>query len=103
MRNDVKAVSVGDAEISKTIARGEKEWGEVWCPHTATAVYARQQMPGGHWIVVATAHPAKFESIVEPLVGHAVPVPSALTEILGKPSRFEEIEANERELTRVVG
>ena len=24
------------------------------------------------WAVVATAHPAKFESIVEPLVGHAV-------------------------------
>jgi threonine synthase len=32
--------------------------------------------------VVATAHPAKFDSVVEPLVGHDVPPPPALVAML---------------------
>jgi threonine synthase len=38
------------------------------------------------WIVSATAHPAKFETIVEPVIGRAVPVPPALAELLGRPT-----------------
>jgi threonine synthase len=38
------------------------------------------------WIISATAHPAKFETIVEPVIGRAVPVPPALAELLGRPT-----------------
>jgi len=41
---------------------------------------------GRPWIVSATAHPAKFETIVEPVIGRAVPVPSALAELLKRPT-----------------
>jgi threonine synthase len=36
--------------------------------------------------VSATAHPAKFETIVEPVIGRAVPVPPALAELLKRPT-----------------
>ena len=67
----------------RTIAR----YGEVWCPHTATAFWVYDHLPparkaGRPWIVSATAHPAKFETIVEPVIGRAVPVPPALADLL---------------------
>jgi threonine synthase len=42
--------------------------------------------------VVATAHPAKFNDVVEPLIGAEVPVPDALAALLALPSRQVEIE-----------
>ena len=45
----------------------------------------------GAWCVVATAHPAKFEGIVEPLIGQPVPVPPALAELLARPSHSQSL------------
>ena len=44
------------------------------------------------WILVATAHPAKFETVVEPLIGCTVPLPPELEAILSRPSRSVKIE-----------
>ncbi len=44
-----------------------------------------------HWILVATAHPSKFETIVEPLIGQEVPLPRELADILSRPSRSKDI------------
>ncbi|NLK13384.1 MAG: threonine synthase, partial [Spirochaetales bacterium] len=49
-------------------------------------------------IVVSTAHPAKFEMVVEPLIGHALEVPPALEELLGRDTRFTSIGTDYREL-----
>jgi threonine synthase len=89
---DVSSISVSDEQIRETIRAGEKKYGEIWCPHTATAVFAREQMKSGHWIVVATAHPAKFETIVEPLIGHSVEMPHALAALMKLPTHCEEIQ-----------
>jgi threonine synthase len=43
------------------------------------------------WVLVATAHPAKFNEVVEPLVGTTVPVPPALGELLSLPSLQRDI------------
>ena len=40
----------------------------------------------GDWAVVATAHPAKFPEVVEPLIGGEIPLPPALAAMLAKPS-----------------
>jgi threonine synthase len=37
------------------------------------------------WVLVATAHPAKFNDIVEPIIGKAVEVPPALGRLLTLP------------------
>jgi threonine synthase len=51
---------------------------------------------------VATAHPAKFREIVEPLVGE-VPVPQNLRHLYDLPSMFSEIGATLSELVRATG
>ena len=68
------------------------EWGEVWDPHTATAVVVRETLNSADWVMVSTAHPAKFESIVEPLIGRTVDVPMALAELLHRDCSYVEIE-----------
>ena len=48
----------------------------------------------GDWCAVATAHPAKFESIVEPLIRRTVDVPPALAELLQRPAWAEPLAAD---------
>jgi threonine synthase len=81
-----------DDDIRRVIRDGAAAWGETWDPHTATAVAVRERLQGEGWIMVATAHPAKFEQIVEPLVGRAVPVPPELQSLLDRPSHAEPLE-----------
>ena len=98
LRAAFTAVSVDDATIRATIARRYQAHGEIFCPHTATAVHVLETLraagEGGDWAVAATAHPAKFESIVEPLVGAAVDVPPALSQLLARPAQAEPLAAD---------
>ena len=92
LRRDASALSVSDQTIEREIAAGPERWQSVWCPHTATAIHMRQQQQTPDWIVVATAHPAKFETIVEPLIGAPVPAPASLLALLERPSSFDRID-----------
>jgi threonine synthase len=100
----MRAESVSDEEIRAEIRSSEKEWGQPLCPHTATAAVARKRIGENsgtrEWILVSTAHPAKFESIVEPLIGHAIEVPAALAEILRRPAEKTEIAPRYADLLR---
>lgn len=93
----VSALSVTDTEISKAITDGKSRYGEIWCPHTATAIVAKESLQrsgkAGNYIVVATAHPAKFETIVEPLIGETIAVPAALQASLEGISVSSEIDS----------
>ena len=44
-------------------------------------------------MLVATAHPAKFREIVEPLIGRSIEVPENLRRLFELPSRFTQIPA----------
>ena len=93
LRHIARAFSVNDEEIERTIRdAAAANTPEVWDPHTATAVLVRARLGSPHWVVVATAHPAKFESIVEPLIGRTVEVPACLGELLDRPARSEKLE-----------
>lgn len=95
VRARLSAHVVSDDEIRATIRRDAGALGHVWCPHTATAaaVYRRLAGPRAHehWTMVATAHPAKFREIIEPLIGSPVAVPSALEALLRRPRREKEL------------
>ncbi|HEY8521361.1 MAG TPA: threonine synthase [Gammaproteobacteria bacterium] len=98
LRQNVEAYPVEDDAIRETIASGYRRFGEIWCPHTATGFWVYDHLPearraAGAWIVSATAHPAKFETIVEPLIGREVPVPPALAALLERPSVSTPLEA----------
>ena len=97
------ADTVDDADIRKTIISAHTQLGETICPHTACALAVLQRMRErgikGDWAVVATAHPAKFPEVVEPLIGAEVPLPISLSGMLGKTSRAEAL-ANDAETLR---
>jgi threonine synthase len=97
---DASAMSVDDATIRREIADGVQRWGSIWCPHTATAVHYHRHLTRGHWILVATAHPSKFEETVEPLIGRVVEVPEPLARLLAREERVTEIDADARDLRR---
>jgi threonine synthase len=87
---------VGDDAIRARIRADHGTYGETWCPHTAVAAevhanFTKAERLAHNWVLVATAHPAKFREIVEPLVG-PVPVPENLQRLFGLPSRFVEID-----------
>ncbi|MDR2872211.1 MAG: threonine synthase [Xanthomonadaceae bacterium] len=96
LRKAFTAVSVDDDTIRETIRRRFERYGEIFCPHTATAVHVLETIRGqggeGDWAVAATAHPAKFESVVEPLIGQPLEVPAALSDLLSRPAHAELIE-----------
>lgn len=106
LRQRLRAFSVTDGEIKAQIVAEFANHGIPWCPHTATAfsVYRHRldaaERLAGHWVVVATAHPAKFETIVEPLVGVSVVVPEELSRLFALPARFETIEPQASEVIR---
>lgn len=94
LQREVSTFAVDDAEISNVIRDGEGKWRQAWCPHTATAVAALERhAPPGNWILVATAHPAKFETIVEPLIGRTIELPPALADLFGRDCKTREIDA----------
>lgn len=99
LRAAVSAHTIDDATIRTTIAIAPERHGIVPCPHTACGLHVlealRAQGDTRPWAVVATAHPAKFDSIVEPLVGHAVAVPPALAECLAQPAHGEALAADD--------
>ena len=95
----IRANAVSDEEIREEIRRTWDEFGMAICPHTATAFHTWRNLDGDErqakdWILAATAHAAKFEQIVEPIIGATVPVPDELAEILSRERRFETIEAD---------
>jgi threonine synthase len=99
LRQGVRAYSVTDEQIRARIVQGYERFGQIWCPHTATAAEAYERLPrqerdSGRWVLVATAHPAKFAEIVEPLIGRAVPVPESLARLYAQPTQCTEIEAS---------
>jgi ribokinase len=53
-------------------------------------------------VLVATAHPAKFNDVVEPLIGTSVPVPPALAELLSLPSVQTEVAPRLEDLRDVL-
>ncbi|MCK6369810.1 MAG: threonine synthase [Gammaproteobacteria bacterium] len=103
IRGEVAAVPVTDAEIRESIRLEYRLHGLPWCPHTATALHVYRQLPAAerrasHWIVVATAHPAKFDTVVEPLIGAKVEPPQELARLLTLPTRFDTIPAQLSEI-----
>ena len=97
LRERLGVQSVDDDRIRASIRRDFAEFGFATCPHTATATSVWRDLDDEtaaacDWILVATAHPAKFETIVEPLIGEAVPVPEELATLLARPAHATSIE-----------
>ncbi|HME39203.1 MAG TPA: threonine synthase [Steroidobacteraceae bacterium] len=96
IREQLSADSVDDATIRVRIGEDFMHYGREWCPHTATAAEVYSRLSVGErrdrpWVVVATAHPAKFNEIVEPITAKAVTIPHSLERLLKLPQHIVDI------------
>jgi threonine synthase len=99
LRAAATAYSVSEDAIRERIRKDFDRYGQVWCPHTAVAAEVYDRLPAerrskGRWVLVSTAHPAKFREIVEPLIGREVAVPEALGRLFARPVACTEIDAS---------
>jgi threonine synthase len=99
MRRDIVGARYVDDEVRDAIRRTFESRGYLLDPHSAIAylgilgVLGGRVGQGGVGIFLATAHPAKFAEIVEPIIGRAIPKPAGLAEALAQPRRILRIDA----------
>jgi threonine synthase len=95
----IRAISIGDDAIRKSIQSEFRQSGLTLCPHSAAGAHAYRMLTederrDSHWVLVATAHPAKFRETVEPLIGREIAPPPALVRMLERPVARDEIDAS---------
>ena len=103
MRHDITGSRHDDAEVRATIRRVYDARGYLLDPHSAIGYLGlhasvrdpredRERAPAAG-IFLATAHPAKFAEIVEPIIGRPVDKPPRLLEALARPRRIVRMPA----------
>jgi threonine synthase len=102
MRADIAASRHRDEEVRVTIKRVYEERGYLLDPHSAIAYMGlKQYLANGEaregsrrvGIFLATAHPAKFSEIVEPIIGPFA-MPGPLANALSQPRHIVKINAS---------
>ncbi|NBC14190.1 MAG: threonine synthase [Gammaproteobacteria bacterium] len=96
VRADFTAAAVSDAETLAQIRTTFEASGYILCPHTAVGAAASRDAP--QTIVLATAHPAKFNEAVREAIGREAPPPPALAGLMDKPVRCTELDASDAAL-----
>jgi threonine synthase len=96
MRGDVVGSRHLDDEIKRTIRRVYDESNYLLDPHSAIGYLGLMQrrLPGQTGVFLATAHPAKFREIVEPVLNRTIETPAPLAEALARPRHILRIEAS---------
>jgi threonine synthase len=90
-----------DANVRLAIRDIWMRHGYVADPHTAIAYLGLPMLPespDARRIFLATAHPAKFREIVEPIIGEPVPLPSVLADALTRKRSSERLPPTLAEL-----
>jgi threonine synthase len=90
MRRDISGMRVADDAVRGTIRDVFERTGYLLDPHSAIAY---KGLGGQRGVFLATAHPAKFGEIVEPIIGCAVQKPAPLAKALARPRHIVRIDA----------
>jgi threonine synthase len=90
VRKDVTGSVHDDVEVKATIRDVFDRTGYVLDPHSAIGYLGVRRTKG---IFLATAHPAKFSEIVEPVIGKAIERPEPLAKALEKPRKVRRLDA----------
>jgi threonine synthase len=117
MRRDIGASVHTDQEVRETIKRVYETRGYLLDPHSAIAYLGLKKCMnaegngrvgadvdhGQVGIFLATAHPAKFGEIVEPIVRTPIVTPAPLAEALARPRHILRIDASLDAVTEALG
>jgi len=91
-----------DDEVRKAIALLFKKYSYVADPHTAIGFLGLPEKRTGLSLFLATAHPAKFREVVQPVIKKDVPLPDALAEMLTRKKVAQRIRPELGELTKLL-
>jgi threonine synthase len=118
MRQDIAGSRHGDVEVRETIKRVYETRGYLLDPHSAIAYLGLKQqlrasvdrasgsirMSGERvGVFLATAHPAKFGEIVEPIIRRSIVTPAPLADALARPRHILRIDASLDAVTEALG
>ena len=116
IRHDVAGSRHDDDEVRATIQKVYAERGYLLDPHSAIAYMGLvgregQGQEGREWqegrdrpgVFLATAHPAKFAEIVEPIIGRTIPKPQPLVEAPATKRNILEVDATLGAVEKVLG
>ena len=108
IRHDVTGSRHDDNEVRATIQKVYEERGYLLDPHSAIAYLGLKSYvvsgfsrtaPG---VFLATAHPAKFAEVVEPIIGRTIPKPQPLVDALAAKRKILEIDATLEAVEKVL-
>ncbi|HEX7138172.1 MAG TPA: threonine synthase, partial [Vicinamibacterales bacterium] len=105
IRRDVAGARASDDQIRETIHDVYARTGYLLDPHSAVAyrgIKARDSSDQRPGILLATAHPAKFSEIVEPIIGRRVEKPLPLQQVIAQPRHIVRIRADVRAVEDVL-
>ncbi len=103
MKKDIIGISVSDKETCETIKNVYRETNYICDPHTAVGVAAaRKSNVSQPIIILATAHPAKFKEIIEPIIGKKIILPAQLKAIAYKKNKSILMENNLEDLRKII-
>ncbi len=96
--------SLSDEETREAMRSLYRDTGYIADPHTAIAheILARQLREGETGVFLGTAHPAKFKSDVDEILGTNLPLPKALADTMALPSLSEDFEVDTRALKELL-
>jgi threonine synthase len=95
---------LADGDVLSVIRRVHQDYGLVLDPHTAIgwAVGEKLRAPGESLVIIATAHPAKFENVVKEAIGQPPLAAAALEGLMERTERRPVIAANVEALTSLL-
>lgn len=100
LSENLSAYSVSDSAISRSITRCFQETGAILCPHAAAAYHGLPTLneDDGPWAIVGISHPAKYNTVIQPLIGKTADWPSSLTRFQSQPVASDTITPDLGEL-----
>ena len=96
----VRSQAWTDDDVRRGVRALYDRYAYVADPHTAIAYLGCAQAE--HSVFLATAHPAKFREVVEPIIGAPVPMPDALAATLAREKVVQRISPSLRELSALL-
>ncbi len=86
IRNHMSSYAFSDLQTEEIISNVYKDFNYILDPHTAIAFGGMlqwlQKNPGQKGIILSTAHPLKFPSVVEKIIGKKIEVPKHVEKIM---------------------
>ena len=89
IKAEISGFTYTDEQIANTLAEVYRQRGYLLDPHGAVAYRSLQEglRPGEVGVMLETAHPAKFKSVVDSIIGEDIDIPQRLRAFMDNPKQ----------------